>query len=175
MNINNIKLKDVSEETLRSYLKSLDKPILGDDLKVSRYRNGDPIPQAVSDKQWIEFGEKGIGAYCITGKGDYLYSWYAVTDIRKLAPEGWRIPTDDEWDSLEEKLLKNPSYAGSRGYNFGSYYSMGNSGCFWSSTVFDDSNAWYRTLNYTNSEVFRYTNSKSYGFAIRCVKEKENE
>ncbi len=172
MNIDEMKIKDVSEETLRNYLKELDKLILGDDLKVTHYRNGDPIPLAVSDKQWIEFGEKGIGAYCITGKGDYLYNWYAVTDIRKLAPEGWRIPTDDEWDSLEEKLLKNPSYAGSRSYDNGNYYGMGYTGSFWSSTVFDVYTAWYRFLYYGSSEVDRDYYNKRTGFSVRCVKEK---
>ena len=152
-------------------MKHIRSKITIDDLKVTHYRNGGPIPLAVSDKQWIEFGEKGIGAYCITGKGDYLYNWYAVTDIRKLAPEGWHIPTDEEWDSLEEKLLKNPSYAGSRSYDTGNYYYMCTNGYFWSSTVCDGSSAWSRRLSYDTSEVVRDYHSKSSGFAVRCVKE----
>ena len=152
-------------------MKHIRSKITIDDLKVTHYRNGDPIPLAVSDKQWIEFGEKGIGAYCITGKGDYLYNWYAVTDIRKLAPEGWHIPTDEEWDSLEEKLLKNPSYAGSRSYDTGYYYGMGDSGSFWSSTVCVAIYAWGRVLKDGYSVVLRDYYNKRTGFSVRCVKE----
>ncbi|MBM3186784.1 MAG: fibrobacter succinogenes major paralogous domain-containing protein [Bacteroidetes bacterium] len=33
-----------------------------------------------------------------------LYNWYAVNDLRGLAPEGWFIPTDSEWNELFEFL-----------------------------------------------------------------------
>ena len=33
-----------------------------------------------------------------------LYNWYAVHDIRKIAPKGWHIPTDDEWNNTAEQL-----------------------------------------------------------------------
>jgi uncharacterized protein (TIGR02145 family) len=29
-----------------------------------------------------------------------LYNWYAVKDSRGLAPAGWHIPTDSEWDTI---------------------------------------------------------------------------
>ena len=29
-----------------------------------------------------------------------LYNWYAVSDPRGLAPEGWHVPTDVEWQTL---------------------------------------------------------------------------
>ena len=33
-----------------------------------------------------------------------LYNWYAVTDPRGLAPEGWHIPSDAEWTTLSTFL-----------------------------------------------------------------------
>jgi len=175
MNINEMKIKDVSEETLRNYLKRLDKKpalTLSDDLKVTQYRNGDPIPLAISNEQWMEFGDKGIGAYCVNEKGDYLYNWYTVNNTRGLAPEeGWHIPTDEEWKKLKEQLQYNSSYAGYR-TSGGSYHGMGYYGYFWSSTELNSHNAWGRTLNYGNSEVSRGYYSKKYGFSVRCVKEK---
>ena len=30
----------------------------------------------------------------------YLYNWYAATDLRKLCPTGWHVPTDTEWTNL---------------------------------------------------------------------------
>ena len=170
MNIDEMKIKDVSEETLRKYLKQLDKPILGDDLKVTHYQNGDPIPFAVSNEQWIEFGEKEIGAYCITEKDKYLYNWFAVNDDRKLAPKDWKIPTDNEWNSLEKELLK-PDYAGYR-HGYGHYYYMGYGGYFWSSTEVSSNNAWSRELDYDSSGVYRSFYNKKDGFSVRCIEEK---
>jgi len=29
-----------------------------------------------------------------------FYNWYAATDERNIAPEGWHVPTSEEWDTL---------------------------------------------------------------------------
>ncbi len=73
-------------------------------LNVSKYRNGDVIPQVQDATQW---GSLTTGAWCyynndpangaIYGK---LYNWHAVNDPRGLAPSGYHIPTDTEWTSL---------------------------------------------------------------------------
>jgi uncharacterized protein (TIGR02145 family) len=39
-----------------------------------------------------------------------LYNWYAV-DTKKLAPAGWHVPYDAEWDALQDYLIAN-------GYNY---------------------------------------------------------
>ena len=47
-----------------------------------------------------------------------------------------------------------------------------NTGFWWSSTIHtSDNEAWYRYLDYKNSNVFRYHGSKNYGMSIRCVKD----
>jgi len=142
---------------------------LSDNLKVIQYNNGDSIPLAINNEQWKEFGENKIGAYCITERGDYFYNWYAVDDSRGVAPEGWHIPGDEEWKDLEEQLLNNPSYGGYRGSD-GDYDNVSNYGCFWSSTVYSDTNAWYRNLHYDGSDVYRGNYPKRNGFSLRCVK-----
>lgn len=177
MNINEMKLKDISEEALRKYLEQLDRTKLildEENLKVTHYQNGDPIPLAVSDEQWKEFGKMGIGAYSIEDNGSYLYNWYAVNDERELAPKGWRIPTDEEWDTLEEQLLKSPACDGSRSYH-GHYCNIGVYGSFWSSSETNSNLGWHRALNYNNSGVNRNTTNKQTGFSVRCVKEENNE
>ncbi|HJL63679.1 MAG TPA: FISUMP domain-containing protein, partial [Candidatus Marinimicrobia bacterium] len=30
-----------------------------------------------------------------------LYNWYAVDDDRGVCPDGWHVPTDEEWIELE--------------------------------------------------------------------------
>jgi uncharacterized protein (TIGR02145 family) len=77
-------------------------------LDVSRYRNGDIIPEVKDPEEWANLK---TGAWCyydndpkngkIYGK---LYNWYAVNDPRGLAPEGFHIPTDTEWTILTDYL-----------------------------------------------------------------------
>ncbi len=73
-------------------------------LNVSKYKNGDVIPQVTDVAQWNSLT---TGAWCYyendTANGPVygkLYNWYAVNDPRGLAPNGWHIPTDTEWTSL---------------------------------------------------------------------------
>jgi len=95
-------------------------------LAVTEFRNGDPIPEARTEKEWIDAGRNEQPAMCYLGsdpndeKGiGLVYNWYAVNDIRELAPSGWRIPTNEDWNELIEycggeksanSKLKNPEY-----------------------------------------------------------------
>ena len=90
---------------------------LVENLKVTKYRNGDPIPNVTNDTQWSKLS---TGAYCyynnvsdsgiIYGK---LYNWYAVIDTRNIAPIGWHIATDAEWTTLFN-FLGSDSLAGGK-------------------------------------------------------------
>jgi len=80
-------------------------------LDVDCFRNGDLIPHIESDEEWKKAGENGQPAWCYFNndskngkKYGKLYNWFAVNDPRELTPEGWKVPTDDEWDILEEFL-----------------------------------------------------------------------
>jgi uncharacterized protein (TIGR02145 family) len=81
-------------------------------LDVSTYRNGDIIPEVSDSAQWSTLT---TGAWCwynndsatygaIYGK---LYNWYAVNDPRGLAPNGWHVPSNSEWNILVECLDSN--------------------------------------------------------------------
>jgi uncharacterized protein (TIGR02145 family) len=80
-------------------------------LDVAQFRNGDPIPEAKSDEEWIKAGENGKAAWCYYdnnlengSKYGKLYNWYAVNDPRGLAPEGWHVPSDSDWKILTNFL-----------------------------------------------------------------------
>jgi uncharacterized protein (TIGR02145 family) len=80
-------------------------------LNVDKFRNGNPVPQAKSQKEWVEASEKGRPAWCYYAfDSDYgekygkLYNWYAVNDPRGLAPQGWHIPKNKEWTILADYL-----------------------------------------------------------------------
>lgn len=100
---------------------------MAENLKVTHFRNGDAIPHIINDDEWINTNN---GAYCfynntLSNAEIYgnLYNWFAVDDIRCIAPEGWHIPTDDEIKELEITLGMSESEAdneGGRGTNEGS-------------------------------------------------------
>jgi uncharacterized protein (TIGR02145 family) len=82
-----------------------------ENLDVDKFRNGDPIPQAKTAKEWKKAGENKQPAWCYYNndpesgaKYGKHYNWYAVNDPRGLAPEGWHIPSDAEWTMLTEYL-----------------------------------------------------------------------
>lgn len=75
------------------------------DLKVTKFTDGTPIPLSTSIQ---DFQNTSKAAYFING-GTYLYNWQAIvgehdgdrnTESKKLAPEGYRIPSRADWDII---------------------------------------------------------------------------
>lgn len=84
-----------------------------ENIRTTHYRNADAIPQVTSNASWSGLSS---GAYCYYNnttnaafriKHGALYNWYAVTDGRGLAPEGWRVASDADWQVLEDYLQTN--------------------------------------------------------------------
>ena len=177
-----------------------DQVWMAENLIVTHYRNGDEIPTGYSNNDWTTLS---TGAYAVYSDNSAnvvtygnLYNWYALDDNRKIAPEGWHIPTDDEWQVVVDYLGGNPGgklkktgtthwsspntgatnesgfTALPGGYRVfgGSYNYMGTFCYFWSSTETNTSSGWYRKLYYNSSEVHRVRNNKHYGFSVRCVR-----
>ena len=177
---------------------------MAENLKVTHYQNGDFIPNVTDDNQWINLT---TGAYCnydndSTNVATYgrLYNWYAVADSHNIAPAGWHVPSDAEWQTLVDYLggdtvaggkLKESGTThwsspntgatnesgfcalpgGYRYYYNGAFNYVGGSAIFWSSTESDISFAWYRGLYYCNTDVNRSDCNKQYGFSVRCVRD----
>ena len=82
------------------------------------YRDGTPIPQVQDISEWNNL-TTGAWRYVNNdpqfGSELFLdaivYNFYAVTDPRGFSPEGWHVPTDDDWSTLENFLISN-------GYNY---------------------------------------------------------
>ncbi len=76
---------------------------MAENLKVTHYRNGDSIPNVTGDNWEV----LRTGAYCnynndanngtLFGR---LYNAYAVADARNIAPLGWHVASDAEWQVL---------------------------------------------------------------------------
>ena len=89
-------------------------------LNVNTFRNGDTIPEAKTNKEWVAAGESGKPAWCyynndplIGKKYGRIYNWFAVNDPRGLAPKGWAISSDADWAKLVN-YLGGPGTAGSK-------------------------------------------------------------
>ena len=80
-----------------------------ENLLVTHFRDGTNIPNVIEQTLWNGLS---TDAYCwwnnnfTTYKNTYgaLYNWYAVVKINKLCPEGWHVPTDTEFKTLEMSL-----------------------------------------------------------------------
>jgi len=81
---------------------------MAENLKVTRYRNGDSISKITDATPWSDLT---AGAYCVysnnSDKGAIygkLYNWYSLIDSRNICPNGWHVPTDTEWETLYSYL-----------------------------------------------------------------------
>ena len=89
-----------------------------ENLKTTKYCNGDVIPNKVDNNSWMGSYSSGAWSYynndstnnAIYGK---LYNWWAATDSRNICPCGWHLPTYDDWNILIN-YLGGSTVAGSK-------------------------------------------------------------
>ena len=82
---------------------------MAENLKTTQFRNGTPILNILDMKAWEKNVSTAGWAYydndetndAVYGK---LYNWFAVSDSQGLCPEGWHIPSDNEWNMLIDYL-----------------------------------------------------------------------
>ena len=89
-----------------------------ENLRVTHYRNGDPIPEVKDSTAWLN-DKAGAICWYNNNKGKYdsiygaLYNFYAVVDQRGLSPKGWHIPDSrNEWADLYRYLGGNEPAGG---------------------------------------------------------------
>lgn len=109
MNVN-AQLRDVDGNQYR-VVEIFDNLWMSQNLNVTKFRNGDPIDEATTKYEWAAANRQKKPAWCYYKydskygpKYGKLYNWYAVNDPRGLAPEGWHIPSREEYLSLIDSL-----------------------------------------------------------------------
>lgn len=82
-----------------------------ENLNVAHFRNGDPIPEAKSDEEWIQAGKNGKPAWCYYDndpenglKFGKIYNWFALNDKRGIAPKGFKVTSHEDWCELRDFL-----------------------------------------------------------------------
>jgi uncharacterized protein (TIGR02145 family) len=100
-----------SVEVLQTEVKIGNQVWMLKNLDVDTFRNGDSIPEAKTNKEWLIAGSEGNPVWChyqnnlkAGKKYGKLYNWFAVVDPRGLAPIGWHVPSDEEWTILIDYL-----------------------------------------------------------------------
>lgn len=167
---------DEDKNTIASTFKDIDGNVyhtiqigtqtwMVENLKVTRFLNGDIILDLTDSSDWCN---STINGYCFYDSAKYglLYNYYTISDDRKLAPEGWRVPNDNDWQTLidflggnvvaggklkEEGILdwKSPNSGANNSSGFkalpgglrkpdGQYKFIGEHGYFWSITEWVD-------------------------------------
>lgn len=179
---------------------------MAENLRVSTYANGESIP-LVSD--WFDWTfNTNFGAYCYyddnqennTSLGN-LYNGYSVIYDSGLAPEGWHLPSDEEWQTLGDYLGGNNIAGGKlksigttqwtepntdatnetdfsaisggwRNHSGGGYSDLGTHSYYWSTTQ-QLSNLMSRRLRNDNAILYRAESGYSLGngFSVRCVQD----
>ena len=90
-----------------------------ENLRTTKYADGTDIPNVTDGNEW---GRLSYGAYCYYRNSTdqdtvklfgALYNWYVVNpgNSQKIAPEGWKVPSREDWAVLENYLIAN-------GYNW---------------------------------------------------------
>jgi uncharacterized protein (TIGR02145 family) len=172
---------------------------MAQDLKATRFNDGTAIRFVPDGTAWAALTTPG---YCwfpndSLGYGA-IYNWFAV-NTGKLCPDGWHVPTDDEWTILTD-YLGGKSVAGGKMKETGDFHWQSpNSGAtnesgftalptgsrnlagtfnnlskysyWWSSTEWSTSGAWYRDVYYGYMSVDRSNANTKSGATVRCLKD----
>jgi uncharacterized protein (TIGR02145 family) len=170
-------------------------------LDVTRYRNGDIIPEEQNQSAWAQ-STTGIWCYydndpangAIYGK---LYNGAAVNDPRGLAPLGYHIPTQTEYLILQEYLGGVFAAGGALKETGTSYWTNPNEGATNSSgwtglpggnrdggvfNFINDQGTWWTSTEFGyNFGVYLQYNSTFFGsddgsslrngYSVRCLKD----
>lgn len=181
---------------------------LGQNLKVTHYNDGSEIPIVTGTDEWSNMSTP---AYCwynndIANKNPYgaIYNWFVLDEAsnggKNVCPEGWHVPSDDEWETLVTYLggqyeaggkLKETGTShwnspntgatnetgftalpgGYRAGTDGAFITMNEKTYWWSDTENYGSSGWYRNVNYNSGQVYRHHLGKDFGYSVRCMKD----
>lgn len=107
--------------------------------------------------------------------------WQGVTGINNPCPSGFRLPTEEEWNTERKNWVSNNAagaFASSlklplSGYrsNNGTIIFAGQNVNYWSSTTSGDRNYLLSFNDVTATVAVTATINRAYGFCIRCIKD----
>lgn len=143
----------------------------------------------------LKYRAEGLQSFCYDGYTDFceqygaLYSWNIAMQgeekesSRGICPEGWHLPSDDEWQRLIDssgfngielqmngKSDFNIPMGGAR-YTNGKFLNIREYAYYWSSTQKDEKTAWNRYFPFKSATVDHFPTDKRHSFSVRCIKD----
>jgi uncharacterized protein (TIGR02145 family) len=176
-----------------------------ENLKTTRYNNGDSIRTTNPDTLDISNETSPKYQWAYNGNENHvkvygrLYTWYAITDSRKVCPCGWHVPTMKEWKKLFDYIGKgiiaadklkeagtihwnkpNANATNESGFTAlpagsrwltGDYAQLGESGHYWSSDELRQGIAFRVLFRHDNNieKQFGAAYAKN-GWSVRCIR-----
>ncbi len=175
-----------------------------ENLQTTKYNDGTDIPNVTDAKEWSELSTP---AYCwyendyeTYGKYGALYNAWVFDEDKNggknICPEGWRVPTEEDWNILIEYLggkevaggkMKstelwdepnkgatnesgfNALPSGTRVFFNGAFQHNGSSINLWMQKI-QGANAFGKNLNNESEEANFFGLSAKSGHCIRCIK-----
>ena len=174
---------------------------MAENLKVTHYNNGDSIENVTDSLTWHNLEIGGYSYYNNDSASAQtygcLYNWYAVSDERGVAPNGWHVPDGKElsnlidylggrdiaggkmkeagvshWSAPNEGATNESGFsalpAGIRPHAF---LHIGSLGVFWTGSTCGEDHAWTRYLSFDTSGVLTVGYPKFMGCSVRCIKD----
>lgn len=171
-------------------------------LDTELFRNGDPVPLITSHDEWELYGKNALPASCwyrndpaLGARFGKLYNWFAVTDPRGLAPDGFRISTSSDWHELiigqggfhlaglRLKSDRDWNFQGggnnSSGFSaipgggrgaLGSFLDLGDYANWWQADPGDSGTAGFVFMSFINCQVTVRTDGfRASGLSVRCL------
>ena len=193
-------LKDIDGNKYKTMLIG-DKHWMAENLKVTRFNDGEKVAEIREDVQWSEYDQSAWSAYNhseafekVVGK---LYNGYVVQYKKEICPLGWHVPSEKEWNELTEVLggakIAGPKMKSINGWSStlvgnnrsglnglpgggrrenGRFDGAGKLVAWWTTTPDETgTKVWNRFLSFDRPEIARSAASRNSGFSIRC---KEN-
>lgn len=106
-----------------------DQEWMAENLRTTKYCNGDNIRNIRSNSEWRHPSVNGEAAAWAHYNNDSLYetlygklyNWYVIADERNVCPCGWHVPSHTEWEKLID-YLGGDSIAGGKMKSSGTQY-----------------------------------------------------
>lgn len=169
-------------------------------LKTAHFANGDTI---YSGRHLGDISSETDPKYFFYPNGDSLniknygrlYTYYVVSDSRNVCPSGWRIPTKNDWDTLNKYFGGQEISAGH--FKSSSFWASPNigadntsklsivgaglrrpdntqnefnkTGIFWTSTADTSDRIWHASIKYNYPTLFQASSLKNFSFSVRCM------
>ncbi len=172
-------------------------------LKTTRLNDGTTLQNVAGNLDWFLSWRRGLPSYCLYENDEkykdvygVLYNYYTV-ETEKLCPEGWRIPTKPDIETLINYVggqdvaggklkgtgtiyWKEPNTGATDEFRFnalpggirsgsGQFGLPGEAGAWWTTTS-DEAQAFLYFMTYDEEKIFWFNVVKGNGSSVRCMR-----